>query len=183
MQEKASDQTPLRNHGIVYFPLGFTGMDAPDRYETGLSSVVYADGTSVIFSTVQEEDCLIDTESTDSTITAGMPFAALPGQIRSELQKCDDVGTVLNYAIDHYRSDDLDLSVMRLLSGEDEENMADKICRAAARTARFRTPCGLRVGDGKAKIELLYGRQDDPFLRFCVENDRVAEIIVRKNYC
>lgn len=135
MQEKASDQTPLRNHGIVYFPLGFTGMDAPDRYETGLSSVVYADGTSVIFSTVQEEDCLIDTESTDSTITAGMPFAALPGQIRSELQKCDDVGTVLNYAIDHYRSDDLDLSVMRLLSGEDEENMADKICRAAARTA------------------------------------------------
>lgn len=180
---ESTNQTLLRRNGSVYFPLGFTGLYAPDRYAVGLNSVVYAGDTKVILSTVQDDYCLIDTESPNTTISTHISFEMLSDNIKTELRKCEDTGNVLNYNIEHYKSDDLNVYVMRLASGEDEENMDDKICRITTQSARFCTPRGLRVGDNKSRINLLYGEWEDPFLELRFEKDCVAEIILRTNYC
>lgn len=40
--DAAADRTPVRHDGMIYFPLGFTGVDAPDRYAPGINSLRYA---------------------------------------------------------------------------------------------------------------------------------------------
>lgn len=178
----AADRTPVRHDGIIYFPLGFAGVDAPDRYAPGINSLRYAADKMVIISTVQNDDCLIDSTNPGNRLATGMEFSELPSDISAELQPSDDTAYVLNYAIENYQSDDLKISVMRRLAGEDTENMDGKICNITACSPRFRTPRGLKAGDTEQSITILYGTWDDPFLVFSTENDRVDTIELRKNY-
>ena len=178
----AADRTPVRHDGMIYFPLGFTGVDAPDRYAPGINSLRYAADKMVIISTVQNDDCLIDSTNPENRLAAGMAFSELPRDISAELQPSDDKAYVLNYVIENYQSNDLKISVMRRLTGEDTENMDGKICNITACSPRFRTPRGLKTGDTEQSITILYGAWDDPFLVFSTENDRVATIELRKNY-
>lgn len=178
----ANDQTPVRHDGILYFPLGFTGLDAPDRYAPGISSLRYAAEKTVILSTVQSDDCLIDSTDPKNRLTTGMAFSDLPGDIYAELQPSEETAYVLNYAIENYQSSDLKVSVMHLLAGEDEENMDGKICNIVAHSPRFRTPRGLKMGDAEQSIAILYGAWDDPFFIFSTENSCVNAIELRGNY-
>lgn len=178
----AADRTPVRHDGMIYFPLGFTGVDAPDRYAPGINSLRYAADKMVIISTVQNDDCLIDSTNPENRLATGMAFSELPSDISAELQPSDDKAYVLNYAIENYQSNDLKISVMRRLAGEDTENMDGKICNITACSPRFRTPRGLKTGDTEQSITILYGAWDNPFLVFSTENDRVDTIELRKNY-
>ena len=178
----AADRTPVRHDGIIYFPLGFTGVDAPDRYAPGINSLRYAADKMVIISTVQNDDCLIDSTNPENRIATGMAFSELPSDISAELQPSDDKAYVLNYTIENYQSNDLKISVMRRLTGEDAENMDGKICNITACSPRFQTPRGLKAGDTEQSITILYGTWDDPFLVFSTENDCVDTIELRKNY-
>lgn len=141
----AADRTPVRHDGMIYFPLGFTGVDAPDRYAPGINSLRYAADKMVIISTVQNDDCLIDSTNPENRLATGMAFSELPSDISAELQPSDDKAYVLNYAIENYQSNDLKISVMRRLTGEDAENMDGKICNITACSPRFRTPRGLKT--------------------------------------
>ena len=178
----AADRTPVRHDGIIYFPLGFTGVDAPDRYAPGINSLRYAADKMVIISTVQNDDCLIDSTNPGNRLATGMEFSELPSDISAELQPSDDKAYVLNYAIENYQSPDLKISVIRRFTGEDTENMDGKICNITACSPRFQTPRGLKAGDTEQSITILYGTWDDPFLVFSTENDRVDTIELRKNY-
>ena len=178
----AADRTPVRHDGIIYFPLGFTGVDAPDRYAPGINLLRYAADKMVIISTVQNDDCLIDSTNPENRLATGMAFSELPSDISAELHPSDDKAYVLNYAIENYQSNDLKISVMRRLTGEDTENMDGKICNITACSPRFQTPRGLKAGDTEQSITILYGTWDDPFLVFSTENDRVDTIELRKNY-
>ena len=151
--DAAADRTPVRHDGMIYFPLGFTGVDAPDRYAPGINSLRYAADKMVIISTVQNDDCLIDSTNPEKRLATGMAFSELPRDISAELQPSDDKAYVLNYVIE-----------------------------ITACSPRFRTPRGLKAGDTEQSIAILYGAWDNPFLVFSTENDRVATIELRKNY-
>ena len=71
----AAVRTPVRHDGMIYFPLGFTGVDALDRYAPGINSLRYAADKMVIISTVQNDDCLIDSTNPENRLATGMAFS------------------------------------------------------------------------------------------------------------
>ena len=157
---------PLILEGTVYIPVNFTADYCPNIIAAVRE---YPGAKMVILGGFENERGVNEVKIRDD-------YDNLPEDIKSQLNYAGVIGEVINYSIEEYKNDDLEVYVMRINeSYEDMDDMDGRVCAIHVVGDRYSTPRGLKTGDSEDRIWLLYG--DERFLGFFFykANDRTIK--------
>ena len=133
---------------IVYIPYEFTEFAEP-KYTK--STQKYPEFGMVIMGSFRNELGVHE-------IKLGYFYENISDEIASELSYGGVVDEVINYEIEKYFSEDIEVYVMCIKPYYDDlEGMDGKICAIKITGKRFSTPRGLEVGDSAKHAIALYG--------------------------
>lgn len=140
---------PVVSNGTVFIPADFDGHYPYNGINAGVRQ--YPESRMVILGGFENERGINEIKLKDS-------YDDLPVSFRSQLQYIGVVGEVINYSIEEYKNDDLNLYVMRINKPYDDvEGMNGKVCAIKVLRNRYSTPRGLKTGDSAYRAWRLYG--------------------------
>ena len=138
---------PIELNGTVFVPTDF-----PTSPYNGINDVrPCPESRMVILGGYENERGVNEVKLMDS-------YDSLPEEFKSQLTPLGVVGEVINYSIEEYKNDDLQVYVMRINEPyEDMENMDGRVCAINVVGSGYSTPRGLKTGDSNNRAWLLYG--------------------------
>lgn len=138
---------PIELNGTVFVPSSF-----PVSPYNGINDVrPCPESRMVIIGGFKNERGVSEVKLMDS-------YDSLPENFKSQLKYAGVVGEVINYDIEEYKNDDLQVYVMRINEPyEDMESMDGRVCAINVVGSGYSTPRGLKIGDSENRAWLLYG--------------------------
>ncbi len=143
---------PLVLNNTVFIPASFTDRCYP---RSGSPSIAWAHpcpiSRMVILGEFENERGVDEVKLMDF-------YDTLPEDFKSQLQYAGVVGEVINYSIEEYQNDDIQVYVMHINEPyEDRENMDGRVCAINVVGNGYSTPRSLKTGDSEDRARLLYG--------------------------
>lgn len=168
--------TPILSGGAVFLPDQFFGSRCPgNSVLNGLRE--YPESGMVILGGFEQEQGVREVKLLNR-------YDTLPASFRTRLRSEGVVGEVLNYNIEAYQGDGLDVYVMRRKAGtEDSERMDGRVCAIRADDPTYSTRRGLRVGNSVYRAWLLYGYDNLTYSFYYTESGgKVASMVFYTRY-
>ncbi|MGI5986372.1 MAG: hypothetical protein GXY01_07930 [Clostridiales bacterium] len=167
---------PLLSNGIVYLPSGFTAYQCP--YNSILSAArEYPQSRMVILGILQNEQGINEVKLFDT-------YDTLPIDFRSKFNYAGIIDKVIDYSIEKYSNNELEIYVMRINKPHDDtEHMDGKVCAIKVTGNSYSTPRGLKAGDSAYRAWLLYGYDNLSYaLSYKVNGGIIKSIIFYTRY-
>ncbi|MGE4354583.1 MAG: stalk domain-containing protein, partial [Oscillospiraceae bacterium] len=141
---------PVIMDGTVFIPDGFRGVYCPVSNAL-MNTREYPQSRMVILGGFENEQGINEVKLLNT-------YDLLPADFRTQFNYTGVVDEVINYSIEEYRNDDLELYVMRINPGYDDVELMDgRVCAIRVFGSQYCTPRGLRVDDSPYRAWLLYG--------------------------
>ncbi len=147
---------PIVSNNVVFIPVNFTARIYPINVpDNGIyTTCEHPESRMVILGGLENERGINEVKLKDS-------YDDLSASFRSQLQSAGVVGEVINYSIEEYKNDDVEVYVMRINKPYDDiEDMDGKVCairESFSSGNRYSTPRGLKTGDTAYRAWRLYG--------------------------
>ena len=143
---------PVVSSGTVFIPINFTTPRCP--YNGINAARGYPESRMAILGDFENEWGINEVKLKDS-------YDDLPASFRSQLQYSGIAGEVINFNIEKYKNDDVEVFVTRIKkSQKDVDDMDGRVCAIKAAGNRYSTPRGLKTGDSAYRAWRLYGYED-----------------------
>jgi len=143
---------PLVSNNTVFIPSNFTERCYPSSGSPSIASARECPiSRMVILGGFENERGVNEVKLMDF-------YDTLPEDFKSHLKYAGVVGEVINYSIEEYKNDDLQVYVMRINKPNiDIEGMDGRVCAINVVGNSYSTSRGLKTGDSKDRAWLLYG--------------------------
>ncbi len=143
---------PLVSHDTVFIPANFTAKCYPSSGRPSIASARECPiSRMVILGGFENERGVNEVKLMDF-------YDTLPEDFKTQLTYAGVVGEVINYSIEEYKNDDLQVYVMRINEPyEDMENMDGRVCAINVVGNGYSTSRDLKAGDSEERAWLLYG--------------------------
>lgn len=166
---------PVIMDGTVFIPDGFRGAYCPNN--ALMISREYPQSLMVILGGFENEQGINEVKLLNT-------YDLLPADFRAQFTYIGVVDEVINYSIEKYRNDSLEIYVMRINQGcDDLELMDGRVCAIRVLGSQYSTPRGLRIGDTPYRAWLLYGYDHLSYsLSYHVKTARVSSITFYTRY-
>jgi hypothetical protein len=169
---------PVVSNGTVFIPVNFETADCP--YNGIDAARQYPESRMVILGEFKNERGINEVKLRDS-------YDNLPANFKSQLNYTGVVGEVINYNIEEYKNDDVEVYVMRIKKpNNDLEDMDGKVCaiRESFTSGNcYSTPRGLKTGDSAYRAWRLYGYEGfTNSFSYKVEGGTVSSFTFYTNY-
>ena len=141
---------PVIMDGTVFIPDGFRGAYCPESNALMISRE-YTQSRMVILGGFENEQGINEVKLMNT-------YDLLPADFRAQFHYAGVVSEVINYSIEEYQNDSLEIYVMRINHGYDDLELMDgRVCAIRVLGSQYSTLRGLRVGDTLYRAWLLYG--------------------------